>query len=508
MSDTNTQNAAETPKPSVMDTITKMATSVSAIGDRLGEVEGKLNGLEGVNYPNGAPNGGAGGDGAAAFHIRKGEDPLSSRGYSLTRLAKSLAMRAANSSEWREHAKLEHDLSARLQESYYGNANWEGYKGASGTIIPLGSELMPTEERKVEMADGKQKVIPGMSKELVKECRDSMTAGVEGYDLGELASVFKSAGLSHMLRKDLSAHDSSTGGILVNFPQQGELIELLRAREVFSRAGASEIDLPPQGSIRWPRQNSSVTVAATYEGATVGESTPGFGGLTLQAKPYSGFTDIPEELLRFATSIAVEAWLRSEFTRELALKAAQDQLTGAGGIAIKGIFNYGSIRTVVASSPATHGDTLDPEDPLRLYADIADQNAPVDNGFFYAMTNTLWAALATRKASTSGEFMFNIATQFLGGGMPRMSMNGFPVITSTQMPTDRVKGNGTTLTSVLGGVPSEWMVARAGVVEIAMTNSDGDKFKTRTSTMRGTQYIDAGPRHENAFGIIDDLLEA
>jgi hypothetical protein len=61
---------------------------------------------------------------------------------------------------------------------------------------------------------------------------------------------------------------------------------------------------------------------------------------------------------------------------------------------------------------------------------------------------------------------------------------------------------------VLGGVGSEWVIARAGVAEIVMTNSDGTKFQNRVSTMRGTIYADAGPRHEQSFGVIDTLLNA
>ena len=481
--------AGETNAAAVLvETVTKMAETQTKVNDRLESLEKSVEEARKPQYPFGVPG---------AFGIRKGEDPLTSRPYSLMRLAKALKMRQNNTPGWDEHAKVELDLSKRLGDAYYTGASWAEF--GSGVIMPLASDLMPTEDRQTN--DGK--LLKGMSRELVAECQQIMKCG-GSFDADELAYVMAKAGMP--IAKDLSAHTATTGGNLVAAASQGELIELLRSIELFSRAGAMTIDLPPQGSITFPRVTGSVTIAATSEGATISESTPSFGALTLQAKPYSGFTDIPDELFRFSTSVAVESWLRSEFAREIALKADRDMINGLGGTSIRGIVNYSGITTVIAGTTGGNGDTLLPEDPVRLYAQIADDNAPVDRGFFFAMTNTLWAGLTTKKASTSGEFMFAVATQSVGGGRPAKSLNGETVLTSTQIPVNRTKGSGTTLTLLLGGVGPEWMIARAGVVEVAMTNSDSTKFQNRISTLRGTQYIDAGPRHEASFGMIDDLL--
>jgi hypothetical protein len=164
----------------------------------------------------------------------------------------------------------------------------------------------------------------------------------------------------------------------------------------------------------------------------------------------------------------------------------------------------------------TNANTLHAQDPVRLFAAIADNNAPVDRGFFFAMTHTLWGGLSTKRANSGyaaandslGPFVFSAMTQMLGGGKPQKSLNGYPVVCSTQIPTNRVKGSGTTLTLVLGGVGAEWVIARAGVAEIVVTNSDASKFASRLSTMRGTVYMDAGPRHEESFGIIDTISNA
>jgi len=483
----------------LVKTVENIATAVDGITKKQEDFEKKLEEATKVDY------GGRG----APFAVRKGEDPMSSRGWSLMRMAVGLRKRMRQEIGWRDFAKVEFDLSDRLRKAYEaGMGHSTGHD-----LMPLGADLMPTEAREVIDAEsGRTMTMPGLPAELVKECREIVPAGVTAFDPAELSYLDK-AGL-HQIRKDLSANTATTGGTLVGFASQGELIEFLRGMEVFSRAGAQEIDLPPQGSIRFPRQTSGITIAAYAEAATISESTPGTSHLLLQAKKYSGLVDIPEELMRFATSVAVEAWLRGEFARDLAVKTDQDMINGAGGTAIQGVINFSGVRTVTASTTAANGDTLEAQDPQRLYADIADQNAPVDAGFFYAMRNVLWAGMRTRRADAvsaadaAGPFVFQTTMQMAGGGGITQQLDGHPVLTSTHVPNNRSKGASSNLTLLLGGVGREWLIARAGVVEISMTNSDASKFQQGLSTMRGTMFIDAGPRHENSFGYIDDVTNS
>ncbi len=57
----------------------------------------------------------------------------------------------------------------------------------------------------------------------------------------------------------LSIYDDANMGIFTNAGPQGELISLLRAREVFSRAGATGVTLPPNGVLPVPKQTSAAT---------------------------------------------------------------------------------------------------------------------------------------------------------------------------------------------------------------------------------------------------------
>lgn len=488
------------------DPASKILESLDRINDRIDQVETDLK--EASKPTTSAPQL-FNNDGQGVPGIRSGnESVLSSEPFMISRLARSLYLRdVKRSSDWEKYGKRERDLCQRLASAYGKTA----YGSSAQFMLPLGASLMEIPED-VEGKSSQQ--LPG--RELVTEVRQMFNEpqrydGWEQYQRDAARMPFLRTGALGAMYKDLSSNSTITGGALVAFPAQGELIEVLRAMEFFSQVGATEITLPPQGSIRFPRQSGTFTIDAYAEAETATESDPAslFGELLLQAKKYVGLVDIPEELLMFS-SVAVEAWLRSELARDHALKVSADSINGTGGKNIQGIINYSGVVTRTASTTATNGDTLDPEDPILLYGDIADQDAPVNSGFFYGMRNALWAQwLSTRvdqgSGAGTGAFAFAVAAAHAAGSRPVKTVNGETVVTSTQIPNNRDKGTSTDLTLLLAGVGPEWIIARGGVMEFAMTNSDASKFQQGLSTMRSVQFVDAGPRHEESFGYIDDL---
>ena len=255
----------------LVETVEKMNDSLEKIGEKQTELEKGLQEATKVQYPYGPPNGDVHG-------IRKGEDPMTSRPYSLTMVCKRLAMQRSNEPNWQHIARPEAELSEKLRKAYYNSSAFNNF------LIPLGSDLMPIEERTTD--DGV--VVPGVPKELRKECADMMRLDSDP-DLEYLQRLGLPIRKSHVaLQKDLSANTATTGGTLVAAAAQGELINVLRAQEFFSQVGAQQMGLPPQGAITFPRVTGSVTISAFAEAATVTESTPATSQLRLAAKAYSG----------------------------------------------------------------------------------------------------------------------------------------------------------------------------------------------------------------------------
>ena len=93
----------ETIQKTQADTVTKLETICKTVEDLKKPAEGGVPG---------------------SFAIRKGENPNSSRPYSLMRLAKALSAgsRGIIDPNWRNYAKTEINLSDRLRKAYYGQA--------------------------------------------------------------------------------------------------------------------------------------------------------------------------------------------------------------------------------------------------------------------------------------------------------------------------------------------------------------------------------------------------
>lgn len=437
------------------------------------------------------------------FNIRTGENILTSRPYSFTRLCKAIIDAGGQGAIDKTHrggAKVEMELSAKLRKYHH---HTDGSQDGRVVLVPLGTDLLPTADSKNE--EGTE--FEALPVELVKECRDLMR-GELAYDTRELSRIAKDIGYAQ-LAKDMRTNDATQGGTLVALPEQGEVIDVLRNSMVFTRAGSRMITLPTQGSIRYPRMTADPTFNAIAEEGTITESTPTTGELTLSAKWYAAFVDLSPFLMKFSSQ-SVEAWLRMAFGRSAAIKLDRDMIDGQGGTSIKGVISYSGVSTIVATTVGSNGNTLEAIDPPIMLATLENSNAPVDSGVFFAMRPRLFNRVTHRRADAvsaadaAGAFLFDVARG--QGGFPDR-ISGVPTYRSTNIPNTRAKGSGTNLTLMLGGVPSEWLVGMAGVMEIDMSNSDDVNFRKGIVTMRATQWADAGPWHEESFAFFDTLLE-
>ena len=134
---------------SIETAITDMVEKVNGIGEKVSDIEDRVEKAEKAQYPYGVP-------GSRVHGVRTGEDPLSSRPFSLMRLNIALQKRASNQPGWNDNAKLELSLSERLQKEYSSC----GQVFDSGELVPLGADLMPTSD--IETEEGK--VLPGIKK--------------------------------------------------------------------------------------------------------------------------------------------------------------------------------------------------------------------------------------------------------------------------------------------------------------------------------------------------------
>lgn len=434
--------------------------------------------------------------GGGAPATMSGETPSQAegRGYQLFRvLAHRQGLIAA------DQCKVEIDMHNRLRQLYHAQGFRPEY--AQSILVPLGADY-----------------IDGMDDGLALEIRQSMQQGIRGADLHELRWLGQRVGA---VRQALSQWDDTGLGVFVGPTQVGDLIELLRPKEVFSRAGATNLALPPNGRLQFPRHTGATTgywineVPSNASTPTITASEPTTGTLDLVAKKMAVLCKMPNDLLRFANQ-TVEAFIRNDITRVMALKGDLSMLEGVPtGHGIKGIINYAGIKSRTASTVGANGNLLEPRDLGLMLTDVEEENHDLESqGWTWIMRPQLMEQILERRAGEYdgqsgtvelGPYLFQTNRSDISKGSPMM-LRGYPTIRSTQVSRTRTKNSGTDLTYLLGGVFPNWIIGRVGVVEFASSTQGDTAFQTDQTWMRAIMHMDAGPRHETAFAFVDQLL--
>lgn len=431
-------------------------------------------------------------------HIRKGENPLSSRGYSFIKLFQLMGKQIGS-----ENAKVELDIHNRLHKELFEQRGFT--RSEPNTILaPLGSEFFPMDtETEARFA---------------QECRDVVRAGIAGYDPQELSEMRRRfSGGGQVRRRALSWTDETAMGSLVEPPLMGELIELLRNNEVLLAAGARTLALPPQGRLVYPRQTGATTFYYVGENQQIPDSEPTTGDLILQAKKGAVIVKVPNELFRYA-SVSVEMFLRMDMTKTMGLGMDKTLLEGQGtSNSPKGLINYANINKYTSSgSPAdaNSGYPLQPEDLYNAIATVEEANAVFRA---WIMRPLMFSYIVNRRADavtagdSKGLFMFNVVRDLQADmGVERTSvgnLSGYAAHKSTQIAKDRTRGTGTTNnTYILGGDFTDYVIAVAPTIEFALTQQGDMPFQNDQTWIRAILPHDGAPRHEASFVMIDQLL--
>ena len=436
--------------------------------------------------------------------VRKGEDSMSSRPFSLLRLigARSGILDA-------DHAKAETDLIGRFNKAL-------DETGAKASNTVAGSFFYPGQLSllKDDAADHPA----------TRELLQSAVSGPRA-DPDEVAWLAERTGRvqkgygPQYVKTAMSYLTDTIGGALVPPPEMGELIPLMRNKSALDRAGARQVPLPPNGKWVAPRVTGPSTGYWIGENTAPTESNPTTGQVTMQAKKLAVLVRVPNELFKF-TSAGADALLRDDVTKTLALGFDYAGLYGAGGGGQpKGIINYTDSNEALdyaGSTPtptgvATNGNTLNPEDGYRMASAIADRNFDADGtAFKWIMRPKMWGAIASRRGDAvaagdgAGVFVQSL-TRILGDAVGK-EWCGHEVVQSSQVRNNQTKGSGTGLTEVFGGVFGEFLMGLYGAIEFASNPMGDTSFQQDQTLIRGILHGDCVPRYPGAFVYYKQLV--
>lgn len=426
-------------------------------------------------------------------HARKGEDPLSSRGYSMV---KALGVLAGHVSP--ENAKVECEVGTKLKEYHSGHKGY-AFAQQKSLMVPMAADHLVGDNR------------------LACEIREVTKAGVSHYDPAEVAH-FRTKLVAAGYTKALSWLDESVGGALVGPPAFGELIEVLRNNQVLMAAGCKVIPMPPTGRMIWPRQTTAMTAYHNGESTQLTESTPGTGDVNLSAKKLTTLAKLPNELFHFS-SIPIEAFVREDMGKVMALRMDVQLLEGVGSTtAPKGLINYSNINTQTSNgtpASANAGYPIHPRDPYEMIAKVEEQNATFRA---FIMRPLLWSGLVNKRADAitagdgAGAFLFNVWREPSADmSVERLkvgNLSGYPVFKSTQVSKTRTRGSAVDLTYVLGGDFQDYLLALSPAIEFAVSNQGDTPFTYDQTWYKGVAYYDGAPRHEASFVLMDQMTQS
>ncbi len=205
----------------------------------------------------------------------------------------------------------------------------------------------------------------------------------------------------HHGQRDLTVGTATAGGHTVSTDLlASSFIDLLRKRMALARLGARTLnDL--SGNLAIPRQTGGATAYWVAESGAPTESQQAFDQVALTPKTIGAYTDYSRKLL-LQSSIDVEAFVRDDLTKVIALEVDRAGLYGSGSSnQPQGIANLTGINSVTfAAADPTYVEVV------NLESQVAADDADVGT-LAYAMDAAMRGAFkTTEKASGTAQFIW------------------------------------------------------------------------------------------------------
>lgn len=302
----------------------------------------------------------------------------------------------------------------------------------------------------------------------------------------------RGAGLVGSQQRDLVVGTPSAGGNLVATELLGSsFIDILvNVMRVMSMGATMLTDL--QGNIAIPRATAGSTGYWVAENTASTESAQAFDQVALTPKTCGAFVDYSRRLL-LQSSIAVEAFVRMDIARTIALMIDLAAIAGSGASnQPRGILNTAGIGSVAGGA-----NGLAPTWDHIVELESAVANANVDGASLGYLTNTKVRGKLKRTQVFSGTNGERIWREGL--------LNDTRAEVSNQVPSNLTKGTSVGVCSaILYGRFSDLLIAMWGGLDILMDPYTGATAGTRRVV--ALQDVDVNLRYPVSFAAMQDAL--
>jgi HK97 family phage major capsid protein len=337
----------------------------------------------------------------------------------------------------------------------------------------------------------------------------SLFKALRGLTLGDWtdAAHEREVLFDHKVR-DMATSPDSSGGYLVPAQAIPELIEMFKAEAVVSRAGATWLTDLKGSPVKIPKQTAGATAYWVSEGSAITPSDLTFGQVSLTPKKVAALVKLSNELLSLSLPQA-EAVVRQDLVQQLSLAVDLAALRGSGANGQPtGVANTSGINTVALGTNGSYLSSLDLF--FDMIAKLEEDNALRGKLAFVAHPKVK-AALRKLKTpqfseDTGGAYTLPpLVTALLATDQSLEQAVGYPILASTQLPTNLTKGTSTNCTELFFGNWQDLLIAQWGGLSILASPHAGDAFAKDQTWMRVTMSVDIAVRHPESFSLCNDL---
>jgi HK97 family phage major capsid protein len=289
----------------------------------------------------------------------------------------------------------------------------------------------------------------------------------------------------------------ATGGTAVQTELLSEnFIEALRSQLVIRKLGATILS-GLEGNVDIPRQASTAGTIWVGEGATIAQFESTFNKISLTPKTVATRSIYTRNML-LQSSIDIEAFIREDLTKGIALEIDRAAINGTGiGGQPLGIVNYPGVNTVVigANGGAPTWQTM-----VNLESEVAADDALMGTCHYLTNSKVRGKLKTTEKAVSTGQFIWQNDREMGNMG----SVNGYGAAVTNQIPGNLTKGTGTNLSVCIFGDFSSLIVAEWGILDL-MPNPFGTGYEQGNVQVRAMQTVDVNLRRPQSMSVCSDI---
>lgn len=388
-------------------------------------------------------------------------------------------------------AKLTSEIELAL-EMEKRNATLAG--GSVSTAEKRESEKFSFGKLVRELAEGRgdESRITGLEKELVQE------SAKEKRELGSNGSgLYLSNRFMTVEKRTMSAGSATAGGNFIA-TEKIPFFDALYAKTVLEQLGAVKLTgLSANADLTGFSAGVSAGWATEVADAASGDPTTASRSIT--PKRLTAYVDLSKQLL-IQDNYSIEAYTQESFMKAFAVAIEAAAINGSGSSGQPtGLLGTSGIGSVAMG---TNGAVPTLAKILELIQVVESANAGM-NGKFLVNPKVVAKLKQTVIDAGSGAMIMSYGPYF--GGVNEQ-IDGKPVFSTSNVPSNLTKGSGTGLSAIIYGDFENLVVGQYGGIDLVVdTMSQAIGGKTRIVM---NQYVGVAVKQPAAFAAIQDVITA